>query len=432
MSLSDFITELLQLKDPNIEFYDDIKEIRKKDILYKLISARLSYSPECCPVCGVANEHSSMIKHGTKSSDIKLLPCNGNPTILRLHKQRFLCRECGHTFSAKTDIVEPNCFISRQVKRKILLDLKLKMSEKDIAFSGFVSHSTVSRAIDSNYQMFIPDTRHLPKHLMFDEFRSTKDANGSMSFMYANCDTHEIIDIVEDRQLQSLRKYFSRYSPSVRKQVETICIDMYAPYMSLIQQMFPNAEIIIDRFHIIQLLSRSLNKTRIRIMKKHSERSMEYKRLKRYWKLILKDERDLDGIEFKHYVHFKDWVSERTVVNTSIASDQELKATYEAFQTLRYDIKAKNSTHLIRHLKALQDSAISDEFRTAISSILQYSSYVENALKYEYSNGTIEGLNNYIKVIKRIAFGYRSFFHFRNRILISRELIKPIEKYRVA
>ncbi|HKK95691.1 MAG TPA: transposase, partial [Anaerovoracaceae bacterium] len=58
--------------------------------------------------------------------------------------------------------------------------------------------------------------------------------------------------------------------------------------------------------------------------------------------------------------------------------------------------------------------------------------YVENALKYEYSNGTIEGLNNYIKVIKRIAFGYKSFFHFRNRILISRNLIKPITKYQVA
>ncbi|MBK5253932.1 MAG: transposase, partial [Peptostreptococcaceae bacterium] len=42
--------------------------------------------------------------------------------------------------------------------------------------------------------------------------------------------------------------------------------------------------------------------------------------------------------------------------------------------------------------------------------------------------GTIEGLNNYIKVIKRVAFGYKSFFHFRNRILIFRNLIKPMSK----
>jgi transposase len=32
-------------------------------------------------------------------------------------------------------------------------------------------------------------------------------------------------------------------------------------------------------------------------------------------------------------------------------------------------------------------------------------------------NGHIEGINNKIKVIKRVAFGYRNFSHFRNRIL---------------
>ena len=40
-----------------------------------------------------------------------------------------------------------------------------------------------------------------------------------------------------------------------------------------------------------------------------------------------------------------------------------------------------------------------------------------------YTNGVIEGINNKIKVIKRIAFGYRSFYHFRNRILIMYNLI---------
>ena len=32
-------------------------------------------------------------------------------------------------------------------------------------------------------------------------------------------------------------------------------------------------------------------------------------------------------------------------------------------------------------------------------------------------NGYIEGINNRIKVIKRIAFGYQNFTHFRNRIM---------------
>lgn len=34
-----------------------------------------------------------------------------------------------------------------------------------------------------------------------------------------------------------------------------------------------------------------------------------------------------------------------------------------------------------------------------------------------YSNGYTEGINNKIKLIKRIAFGYKSFELFRGRIL---------------
>lgn len=50
--------------------------------------------------------------------------------------------------------------------------------------------------------------------------------------------------------------------------------------MSLIQDMFPNGKIILDRFHIVNLISRDLNKTRISVMKTFNTRSTEYKNLK--------------------------------------------------------------------------------------------------------------------------------------------------------
>ncbi|MBP1997909.1 transposase [Peptostreptococcus canis] len=46
-----------------------------------------------------------------------------------------------------------------------------------------------------------------------------------------------------------------------------------------------------------------------------------------------------------------------------------------------------------------------------------------NALKYQYTNGMVEGKNNKIKVIKRISFGYSNFRNFRLRILL-------MEKYK--
>ena len=45
--------------------------------------------------------------------------------------------------------------------------------------------------------------------------------------------------------------------------------------------------------------------------------------------------------------------------------------------------------------------------------------YILNAFDCPYSNGFTEGCNNAIKVIKRVAFGYRSFHNFRRRILLT-------------
>jgi transposase len=41
-----------------------------------------------------------------------------------------------------------------------------------------------------------------------------------------------------------------------------------------------------------------------------------------------------------------------------------------------------------------------------------------------YTNSFIEGLNNKIKVIKRISFGYRTFIHFKARIMITQKMLK--------
>ena len=50
--------------------------------------------------------------------------------------------------------------------------------------------------------------------------------------------------------------------------------------------------------------------------------------------------------------------------------------------------------------------------------------YIENSFKYDINNGIIEGTNNLIKCIKRIAFGYRKYDHFIARIFLIKGVIK--------
>ncbi|WP_432372189.1 transposase [Staphylococcus chromogenes] len=57
--------------------------------------------------------------------------------------------------------------------------------------------------------------------------------------------------------------------------------------------------------------------------------------------------------------------------------------------------------------------------RRVVNTLIKYLPYISNTIQYpQLINGPIKGINNKIKLIKRVAYGYRSFYNFKNRILI--------------
>ena len=274
--------------------------------------------------------------------------------------------------------------------------------------------------MDSYYDTQKLYKNYLPEVLSFDEFKSVKSADGAMSFHMCNGETGQTIDIVEDRKLLSLLKYFGYYSFKARKSVKFIIIDMYSPYVSLIQKMFPNAQIIIDTFHLVQLISRSLNKTRIRAMKNNKT---AYNKMKRYWKLLLKDRNELDYSKWKRYTCFPNLMTEIDVVNYILDQSIELKTTYYKYQEILQSIREKNYEDFIYAITNVNTS-VSDYMKTSIKTLIEFKDKIYNTFNNNYHNSYIEGNNNFIKVLKRIAFGFRSFRRFKARIMICKGLVK--------
>lgn len=279
-----------------------------------------------------------------------------------------------------------------------------------------VSPNTVERIIDSYYEGKQLYKNYLPEILSFDEFKSVKSADGAMSFHMIDGKT---IDIVEDRRLNNLMKYFSYYTHNARSKVKLIVIDMCSPYISLIKKMFPNANIIIDKFHLVNLILNSLNKTRIKLMKYDKK---NYNKLKRYYRLLLKSQEDLNNTKWKRYWCFDNLMTQSDIVNYLININEELKDTYEMYQNILYALKHNkiNDLELILNNKDLK---ISDYMKTSVKTLKEYLPYIKNTLSNSYHNGFVEGNNNFIKVLKRIAFGFRSFRRFKARIMICKNLL---------
>ncbi len=136
-----------------------------------------------------------------------------------------------------------------------------------------------------------------------------------MAFEYFNAMTGNSLDILDRHMQFTIKNHFiANYSLAERKCVKTVRVDINAGYETVIKELFPIAEIIIDGFHLVQLISRYM-KTSIKTLKKHL-------------------------------------------------------------------------------------------------------SYILNSFSYPYSNGRIEGINNKIKVLNHVAYGYRNFSNYNKRILI--------------
>lgn len=416
MSNINFTSFLLNLKDPNLHFSEKNYKLEIiNGIETKIIEGTLKNKPDACPCC----RHSKINIHGYKTSNIKIPPISEFNAILRLKKQRYKCQNCKKTFIAKTEIVKKNCYISNNTKAAIALSASKKISEKDIATRLNVSHNTVNRIINSFNNNYKVNYNYLPKVLCFDEFKSTKTADGAMSFIYVDALKHRIIDVVEDRRLDNLIRYFNRFTKKARNSVKFIVMDMYKPYVSLVKKCFRKAKIIFDKFHIVNSISRALNKTRIKVMNNIKE---FYNKFKKYYKLLLMDSDNLERNKLYWRRSFKKYMTQADIVNFLIEQDETLKHTYYLYQNLLSAIKNKNEIQLNKLIHS-DLSNVSEYMKTSIKTLKKSKEYVINSIKYGYTNGVIEGINNKIKAIKRIAFGYRSFYNFRNRILIMNHLI---------
>lgn len=200
-------------------------------------------------------------------------------------------------------------------------------------------------------------------------------------------------------------------------------MDLYKPYYKLMHSLFKNAILIPDRFHIIIQARNALDKTRINLCYKSNP---NYTKLKKYWKLILKDKRQLDKKNKSYQNCFRKEMSQYDIVNYLLNTDKELYETYQLYQSILYSLDTRNKTIFLSIING-KNALVSKYMKNAIKTFKNLEQYILNAFDYEYSNGIVEGTNNVIKQIKHIACGYRKFNHLKARIMLIKGLLNPIK-----
>src|SRR5699024_8992433 len=120
--MSNDIRKLLNIQDQHITIEENLARYgTHKGNKCKFVQAKLTYKPTHCRQCGADNITTSIYKNDTRQSRITLPMTGTYPTYLLLKKQRFICKGCGASFTAKTPIVKKHCFITFQSKAQVLM-----------------------------------------------------------------------------------------------------------------------------------------------------------------------------------------------------------------------------------------------------------------------------------------------------------------------
>ncbi|MDV4349620.1 transposase family protein, partial [Enterococcus faecium] len=168
---------------------------------------KLDDSPSYCEHCRSVR----IIRNGSYTTRTQILKVKEKLTILELKRTRFLCHDCGRTFSAKTDLVDEHHQLTKELKQAILMELYENQSRKLIAKKYFVSDGTVTRILREATKHYQSRMNFLPTVLCMDEFKSMKSVSGSMSFICVDGTTHQLFTILEDRRLYKLTQYFLHF-----------------------------------------------------------------------------------------------------------------------------------------------------------------------------------------------------------------------------
>lgn len=404
-SYNDCIKFSLNIKDPLLEFLDiSIGKYRNRDAKFYHAVAHLDQ----CLNCGSTN----IVHYGHLYSNVRYPALDASlPVFIRVAKQRVICRDCHMNSMAETELVEKYCCISNATKRKIIGSLTEDWSMKSIARQTSTSTNTVQRVLERYGYSTVEDTDWLPEYLAFDEFRGV---GRQLHFIAIDGHTHKIVKVLPTRLKKDIINYFKRFPLTVRNKVKTVTMDLNYYYDIMAKELFPNAQVILDRFHIVQMLNRSFNSCHIQEMKKHKKGAKEYNLLKYYWKLYLKPFEDLEKVKPYHQPRLKDTLTQEQVVADGLRLSPELENTYNLMQDISKALRDRDTDKLKDLIKSKDH--VGNMMHTTLNTFKRNLHDILNAAKFDESNGCLEGTNRKIKQIERTAYGYANFTHLITRI----------------
>ena len=386
----DCIVVALELPQLKILDQRELKDQFEVTVIYRREAA-------ICPRCGqlTKKEHD---RRAQWKQDRKL---RDKMVFLKLIKRRFRCLWCNKVFTEPDEVFGKRRRSSQRL-RDYLGQAALHQTVRRTAQEEEVGEGLVRRCVAEGIgrSLEAKGVTVTPEFIGLDEFSVSRPRLFHTSI--CNLDKGEVMEVVEGQGREKVEDYLSKL-PNQDK-VKAVAMDMHEPFRQAVEMTLPGAKIVVDKFHLIKHVNYVLDKIRVRLQgngKKDKRLLFEsrYKLLKGAEKLTGEEREKLKEI-FQSY-----------------PSLQEAWLLKEKFRAWYKGTDMKEAEYKLNQFEMKIENDRLPEFKELDSILTNWRKEILNYFEFRITNGFVEGKNNRIKVIKRMAYGYRNMANFRLRIL---------------
>jgi transposase len=338
---------------------------------------------------------------------VRAVPSGNKQVFLVLHLRALKCRDCGAKRQESRDVSEPRKSYTKQFANYVL-DLTKKMTILDVARHLVVGWDLVKDILKSNLEKRAKRRSwRKVRRIAIDEIAIRKGHD--YMTVVLDLDTGQVLYAEEGKDHTCLKAFFRRLRRA-RAKLEAVAMDMSEAYIKAVAEYWPKEVAIVhDHYHIVAGMNEVIKKIR----------REEQDRLEGEDKKILKGARYL-------LLYGREKLAEKKPeklarLDEILAANETLNKVYLLKEELRLffwgqeskDDARKFVENWIEEAISLNRKPLTTFAKTVESRIDQIISWYDHPI----STGPLEGTNNKIKVLKRVAYGYRDAKFFALRLL---------------
>jgi len=353
---------------------------------------------ECLPICGRCLQPCPLI-HDRRIRQVRDRDLLDQRVLLQLPVRRVDCLKCGRV-SERIDWLAPASRLTQRLRVWLEGLLQLLPISHVSRLTGLHWHTLKTldkRRLEAEVGAFEPgDVRRL----VMDEFALHKGHRYATVIMDA--ERTRVLWVGHGNSREAIRPFFELLGEHCQ-QIEAVAMDMNTAFDLEVRQHCPQAEVVYDLFHVVARYGRDvIDRIRVDQANLLRENKPARKEVKQSRWLLLRNRENLkDGQAVQ--------LQELLAANQPLATVYVLK---DALKDIWYAPSVREGWRRWRTwLRHARDSGLAPLQRFA-RNLRKYARGILASAQFHMNTSVLKGVNNRIKVIKRMAYGFRDSAYF--------------------